>query len=55
MSICVCFSPAKFNHPGVGTEKVGDYIYSRLGLGPGIMMEEDRERDLSLFAKNHGI
>lgn len=28
---------------------------SRLGLGQGVMMEEERERDLCLFVKNPGF
>lgn len=55
MRICICFSLAKLNYPGVSIEKVGNHIYSRLGLDQGIMMEEERGRDLSLFAKGRGI
>lgn len=36
------FSLAKFSYPGVGIKKVGNRIYSRLGLDQGIMMEEER-------------
>lgn len=53
--ICICFSLAKFNYLGVGIKKVGNHIYSRLGLDQGIMMEQKRGTDLSLFATDHGI